>query len=189
MKTKLLVATLLAGSSLFAETHFSIGVGVGGHGYAAPPVMAYRSHSPGHGYVWVDGYWDRVGPRRLWRAGYWARPSHGRGFATAPRYDGNRYNQDRRDSNAGSRLDRNSPNGNSYSGIPSGGPFANSANGGFPTGANGANFSGNRSGNVSNGNGNSINGNFSNGTSGTGRNGNSSNGNSDGRFNNPNGRR
>src|SRR5882672_4602585 len=56
MKTKLLVATLLAGSSLFAETHFSIGIGVGGHGYAAPPVMAYRPHSPGPGYVWVDGY-------------------------------------------------------------------------------------------------------------------------------------
>ena len=31
MKTKLLGVMLLAGSSLFAETHFSIGIGVGGH--------------------------------------------------------------------------------------------------------------------------------------------------------------
>ena len=91
MKTKLLVATLLAGSSLFAETHFSVGIGVGGHGYAAPPVMAYRPHSPGPGYVWVDGYWDHAGPRRFWRAGYWARPSYGRSFAIAPRSGGNRY--------------------------------------------------------------------------------------------------
>jgi hypothetical protein len=105
MKTKLLVATLLAGSSLFAETHFSVGIGVGGHGYAAPPVMAYRPHSPGPGYRWVDGYWDRVGPRRLWRDGYWARPSYGRGFAIAPRYDGNRYD--------GNRID-NGYNGNRF---------------------------------------------------------------------------
>jgi hypothetical protein len=106
MKTKLLVATLLAGSSLFAETHFSVGIGVGGHGYAAPPVMAYRPHSPGPGFVWVDGYWDHAGSRRFWRAGYWARPSYGRGFAIAPRYDGNRYDNNRRDNGYnGNRFD------------------------------------------------------------------------------------
>ena len=109
MKTKLLVVTLLAGSSLFAETHFSIGIGVGGHGYAAPPVMAYRPHSPGRGYIWVDGYWDQAGPRRFWRDGYWARPSYGRGFAPAPRYDGNRYDGNRHDDDYnGNRF--NNPN-------------------------------------------------------------------------------
>ena len=92
MKTKLLVATLLAGSSLFAETHLSIGIGVGGHGYAAPPVVAYRPHYPGPGYVWVDGYWDQVGPRRFWREGYWSRPSYRRPYAVERRFDENRYN-------------------------------------------------------------------------------------------------
>src|SRR5438034_2785945 len=83
MKTKLLVGMLLAGSSLFAATHVSIGVGVGGcgFGYAAappPPVVAYATPYPGPGYSRVDGYWYQAGPRRLWHAGYWAPPGYGR---------------------------------------------------------------------------------------------------------------
>ncbi len=75
MKTKLAVLMLLAGSSMFAETHFSIGIGLGGYGYAAPPVVAYAQPAcPGPGYSWVDGYWDQAGPRRFWRDGYWAAP-------------------------------------------------------------------------------------------------------------------
>jgi len=55
MKTKLLVGLLLAGSSLFAETHFSIGIGLGGGygGYYAPyppPVYVYAPPYPGPGY-------------------------------------------------------------------------------------------------------------------------------------------
>ena len=37
MKTKLLAVMLLAGGSLFAETRFSIGVGIGTPAYYAPP--------------------------------------------------------------------------------------------------------------------------------------------------------
>src|SRR6266540_1147541 len=99
MKTKLLGIMLLAGGSLFAETHFSIGIGLGGYGYAPPPVVAYapsvvayRTPCPGPGYEWTDGYWYNAGPRRLWRAGFWARPSYGRGYVVAPRYD--RYRSD-----------------------------------------------------------------------------------------------
>ena len=95
MKTKLIIATLIAGSSLFAETRISVGIGVGGHGYAAPPAVAYRPAYPGPGYTWVDGYWDHAGPRRFWHNGYWARPSYGRSYAVAPRYDGNRYDNNR----------------------------------------------------------------------------------------------
>ncbi len=89
MKTKLLVGMLLAGSSLFAETHFSIGIGVGGYGYAPPPVVAYAPPCP------VGGSWYQGGHRRLWREGYWARRSYGRGYAMEPRYDRYRYEGDR----------------------------------------------------------------------------------------------
>ena len=93
MKTKLLVGMLLAGSSLFAATHVSIGVGVGGFGfgYAAappPPVVAYATPCPGPGYSWVDGYWYQAGPRRFWHAGYWAPPVYGRSYRVAPRFEG-----------------------------------------------------------------------------------------------------
>ena len=64
MKTKLVVAMLLAGGSMFAETHFCIGIGLGGYGYATPSVVAYAPPCPGPGYTWVDGYWDQVGPSR-----------------------------------------------------------------------------------------------------------------------------
>ena len=115
MKTKLFGLMLLAGSSLFAETRFSIGVGVGGHGYAAPPVVAYAPPRPGPGYEWVDGYWYEAGHRRLWRDGYWARRSYGRGYAVAPRYEryGNSYNGNR---SYGDGRRGNDYNDNSYNG-------------------------------------------------------------------------
>jgi hypothetical protein len=147
MKTKLLVATLLAGSTMFAETHFSIGIGVGGHGYAAPAVAAYRPHYPGPGYTWVEGYWDHAGPRRFWHDGFWARQSYGRSYAVAPHYEGYR---DERYSN--------SYNGNGYN--------ASRDNWTSPGGTNynGNNNAGNRG--AGNRNGNSPNGNFSGGTIG-----------------------
>jgi hypothetical protein len=83
MKTKLLAGLLLAGSALMAAPGFSIGVGVGvpapvyvAPAYVPPPApVAYAA--PGPGYTWVNGYWYRVGPRRVWRAGYWApRPGY-----------------------------------------------------------------------------------------------------------------
>jgi hypothetical protein len=103
MKTKLMVGLLLAGSSLFAETRFSIGIGVGGNGYypAPPPVVAYAP-SPGPGYNWVDGYWDYAGPRRFWHGGYWAAPV----YRAAPRYNNYRdRRQDFRDSRDHDRFE------------------------------------------------------------------------------------
>ncbi len=94
MKTKLLALMVLAGGSLFAETHFSVGIGVGGYGYADRPVVAYAPPCPGPGYSWVDGYWDYAGPRRFWHTGYWAPPVYGR-YRVEPRYDRYRYNDNR----------------------------------------------------------------------------------------------
>lgn len=98
MKTKLLGILLLAGSSLFARSHFSVAVGIGPGFYAPPPVYVYAPPPPpppvgyvaplypGPGYAWVDGYWYPAGPRWAWRAGYWARRPHGRSHWVAPRY-------------------------------------------------------------------------------------------------------
>ena len=121
---------LLAGSSLFAETHFSVGIGVGGYRYAAPPVVAYAAPYPGDGYEWIDGYWYQVGPRRLWREGYWGRRSYGRGFAVAPRYEGNRYERSYRGNGYEgnhSGYNRNQSYGNSFNG--NGNSFNGSSNG------------------------------------------------------------
>src|SRR5690349_18074754 len=97
MKTKLLAVLLLAGTSLFARTHVSIGIGVGGfypYGYySAPPVYyapppvyyapapAYYAPAPAYPYyapssVWISGSYYPAGPRRVWRPGYWARPPY-----------------------------------------------------------------------------------------------------------------
>jgi hypothetical protein len=107
MKTKLVVAMLLAGSSMFAETHFSIGIGVGGYGYAAPPVVAYAPPCPGPGYTWVDGYWDQAGPRRFWRDGYWASPVYRSGFKAVSPFDRHQYRDDRRTYGNSFNGDRN----------------------------------------------------------------------------------
>ena len=93
MKTKLLAGFLLAGSCLFAAPHISIGVGFGAPApvyapapyvapaYVAPTYVAPAyvpppapvvTVAPGPGYTWVNGYYYYVGPRRVWRAGYWA---------------------------------------------------------------------------------------------------------------------
>jgi len=100
MKTKLLALLLVAGGSLFAESHFSIGIGIGGYapayGYYAPapppppPAVAYAT-APGPGYTWVGGYWYPAGPRYAWHAGYWAHPPYARSYWVAPRYYGHRY--------------------------------------------------------------------------------------------------
>ena len=80
MKKKLIALVLLAGSSAFAQSRFSIGVGIGA------PVVASRPFSPGPGYTWVDGYYDPYG---YWINGYWAPPVASFGYA--PRYDNRFY--------------------------------------------------------------------------------------------------
>jgi hypothetical protein len=93
MKTRLLPALLLAGSSLFAGTRVFIGVGVGGYPAAPPPapVVAYAPPCPGPGYTWVGGYWYPAGARYVWRPGHWVRPPHPRARWVAPRYHGHHY--------------------------------------------------------------------------------------------------
>jgi hypothetical protein len=99
MKIKLLAILLIAGGSLFAGTHFFVGVGVGGPGYGyymaappPPPVVAYAPPPcPGPNYAWVGGYWYPAGPRYAWRAGYWAPRPYPRAYWVGPRYHGHRY--------------------------------------------------------------------------------------------------
>ena len=104
MRTKLLALLFLAGSSLFAATHISVGVGLGGYGgyggygYAympppPPPRVVYAPAYPRPGYTWIGGYWYPAGPRYHWRAGYWARPPYRGGYWVAPRYYQNRYHR------------------------------------------------------------------------------------------------
>ena len=91
MKTRLLILMLLAGGAMFAETHLSIGVGVGVPGYyyaphyyaPAPAVIAVRPPCPGPDYSWVDGYWA---PSGVWVGGYWTR-AYRRSY-WAPHYRG-----------------------------------------------------------------------------------------------------
>ncbi len=93
MKKKLMALMLVAGGSLFAQTHFSVGVGFGAPGYYGPAPMAvagYRPPSPGPGYVWIDGYRDGYGN---WVDGYWDLPPYAEAYWTAPRsYGGHFYN-------------------------------------------------------------------------------------------------
>jgi hypothetical protein len=97
MKKSLLALMFLAASSSVFAAHFSIGIGVGpANGYYAappppPPAVAYYPPSPGRGYAWVGGYYNRVGPRYVWRAGYWARPPYAGAVWVGPRYVGRRY--------------------------------------------------------------------------------------------------
>ena len=96
MKKSLMILMLLASSSAFAATHFSIGIGVGpAYGYYAatppPPPVYYAPPSPGPGFVWVSGYYYPVGRRYEWRQGYWTRPPHARARWIAPRYHQGRY--------------------------------------------------------------------------------------------------
>jgi len=72
MKKKLIALVLLAGSSAFAQSRFSVGIGIGA------PVVAARPYAPGPGYTWVDGYYDPYG---RWINGYWAPPAVSFGYA------------------------------------------------------------------------------------------------------------
>jgi hypothetical protein len=69
MKKKILAGLLLAGSTVFAAPRVSFGVSFG-----APPIVAAAPPGPGPGYTFVDGYWQVLGGRRIWREGYWRAP-------------------------------------------------------------------------------------------------------------------
>jgi hypothetical protein len=98
MKTqiRLLALAVLAGGIMFAQTRFSVGIGIGGggynQGYYPPPAyqQQYVPVMPGPGYVWVDGYWAPQRGRNVWIAGFWQAP-YISGYRMAPRYVGPRY--------------------------------------------------------------------------------------------------
>jgi hypothetical protein len=94
MKMKLFALLLLAGGSLFAESHWSIGIGIGVPYYAPPPpppTVVYTPHCPGPEYTWVPGYYYPLGARFVWRAGFWSRPPYAGAYWVAPRYYEHRY--------------------------------------------------------------------------------------------------
>lgn len=113
MKKTMLALLLLSCGTLFAETHFSVGIGIGGYGLVygrvpPPPPMYEQPPCPGEGYDWVDGYWYPVGPRFSWRSGYWRAPAYfgyrgGRGYSRGfgwregGGYDRGRYDRGWRD--------------------------------------------------------------------------------------------
>jgi hypothetical protein len=97
MKTKLLAMMLLAGgTTMFAQSRFSVGVNVGGVGagffQSAPSPDYFVPYSPGPDYFFVDGYWARDHGHRRWVAGSWQR----RAFNNRSRFDG-RYDNRFRD--------------------------------------------------------------------------------------------
>jgi hypothetical protein len=80
MKTKLLAMMLLAGGSMFAQTRFSVGVGVAGPNagyYAAIPP------SPGPGYVWIEGFWSQNYGQSVWVPGYWSLQPYYGGYGSS----------------------------------------------------------------------------------------------------------
>ena len=105
MKGKLLLLLLLAGTAAFARTHVFFGFGVGGYPVVAPPVVAYApppvvtyapppyypSYYAPSDYAWVAGYYYPVGPRWVWRPGYWARRPFAGAVWVGPRYYGGRW--------------------------------------------------------------------------------------------------
>lgn len=98
MKTKLLAVLLLGASSLFAETHVAVGIGIGlgGFRYAPPPAVRFLPRYPGPGYAWVEGYWYPFGHSYRWREGYWHRRPYRAERWIAPRHFRDRDYRDRR---------------------------------------------------------------------------------------------
>jgi hypothetical protein len=92
MKTKLMALILMAGGTLFAETHVAIGVQFGRPApvvVRAPVVVnAYRPPYPGPGYVWIEGYYDEF---NNWYDGYWALPPYAGAYWVAPRFNGGHF--------------------------------------------------------------------------------------------------
>lgn len=73
-----------------------------GHGYyteetiilSPPPRVEYRGYAPG--YLWIDGYWSRIGTRQHWVPGYWAAPGghvHPRAHRAPPRHQAEQGHQ------------------------------------------------------------------------------------------------
>ncbi len=64
-----------------------------GRGYIAasygpppPPRYGVMGYAPGPGYVWTDGYYNRVGGNWVWVNGRWAVPPRGRATWIRPEW-------------------------------------------------------------------------------------------------------
>lgn len=81
--------TLLSGMLLIATPAFSqVSVGIR-IGEPPPPRVVYvRPVSPGHGYVWIGGYWYPAGRHYKWHEGYWTRPPYRGARWVTPHHDG-----------------------------------------------------------------------------------------------------
>ena len=42
---------------------------------APAPRIEYRGYPPAANFIWIDGYWNRIGRQHDWVSGYWAPPS------------------------------------------------------------------------------------------------------------------
>ena len=77
-----------------ARWFVGIGIGAPYPVYSAPPpppVYYAPPVAPGPGYSWISGYYYPVGPRWVWRGGYWARPPYRGAYWVGPRYYRNRW--------------------------------------------------------------------------------------------------
>jgi hypothetical protein len=88
-KAMLGLAFVMGGAILSAQV--SIGVRIGAP--PAPRVVRVQPHSPGAGYVWVDGYWYPNGRKYAWHEGYWTRPPYASARWIGPRYEGGMFYQ------------------------------------------------------------------------------------------------
>jgi hypothetical protein len=100
MKTKLLAMMLLAGGSMFAQTRFSVGIGVGGHGAGFYQPSPYRqSFNDGDGddrQVFTRGSNEQYGNRGFDQArGF--NQSQTRDFGRTQSQNQNRWNNNRSD--------------------------------------------------------------------------------------------
>jgi hypothetical protein len=109
MKKKLAILFLAAAGAALAHGRFFVGFDFGGWGwgpgvlvpFAAPyvaypaplsPAVAYAPPVyPGLGYTWIAGYYYPVGPRWVWRPGYWAARPWAGAVWVGPRWSGGRW--------------------------------------------------------------------------------------------------
>jgi hypothetical protein len=100
LKTLLPVAlAVCAAAPATAQVRVEVGVGPFDIRFAPdppppPPVHPeFRTPPPGRDFIWIDGYWDRVGDRWEWCKGRWDRPGRRDARWVAPVYrrDGGGY--------------------------------------------------------------------------------------------------
>ncbi len=83
MKKRLLALLFVAGSSLYGQRYHAPP--------PPPPHYDYAPQRPGHGYVFVDGYWGHNGRKYVWSPGYWARVPYAGARWVAPRYSNRNF--------------------------------------------------------------------------------------------------